>query len=175
MKRLKIAAAACALILSSAAMATVTFSPATGTGFVGKGDVQLALGMNNATLQANAGSLTFSYVAIDMYTAVCTWTTGEGTKGEKTHNVEHKSTTGISATVAYDARTRNQITGFNLTGLSSATVEAGEIPVVGGACPGNAGTGGTWSSVDLTSSVTALNVNYGAASVKIWPPAPVVL
>jgi hypothetical protein len=174
MKLLKIAAAASALILSSSAMATVTFYPATGTGFVGKGDVQIALGMNNAQLQANAGSLSFSYVAVDMYTAVCTFTTGEGTRGERTHNVPHKSTTGISATVAYDARSRNQITGFNLTGLSSATVESGEIPVLGGACPGNAGTDGIWSSVDLTSSVTGLNVNYGASSVKIWPPAPVL-
>ena len=35
MKLLKIATAAAALILSSSAMATVTFYPATGTGFVG--------------------------------------------------------------------------------------------------------------------------------------------
>lgn len=172
MKSLKIAVAASTLFLSSAVMATVTFSPATGTGFVGKGDVQLALGWNNAMLQANANTLTFNYVATDTYTAVCTFITGEGTRGQRTHNVGHTSTTGISGIVAYDARARNQITGFNLTGLSSPAVEGGEAPVVGGACPGNAGTDGTWSTVDLTSSVTALNVNSGGVSVKIWPPVP---
>src|SRR5688572_19435502 len=43
----------------SAAHASVTMDD-TGHGFVGKGDVQTALGYNNAQLQANAGTLTFS-------------------------------------------------------------------------------------------------------------------
>lgn len=43
-----------------AATAAVTVDSATGTGFVGKGDVQSALGYNNAELQRNAGSLAFT-------------------------------------------------------------------------------------------------------------------
>ena len=39
------------------ASASVTFNPATGTGFVGKGDVQLAYGWNNKQLQDNAVAL----------------------------------------------------------------------------------------------------------------------
>lgn len=55
------ATAAVAVSLAAApAMAAVTFDPATGKGFVGKGDVQLALGWNNSQLQQNAGSLLFT-------------------------------------------------------------------------------------------------------------------
>src|SRR5918996_4693526 len=38
----------------TAAFALVTFDPSTGTGFVGKGDVQTAFGWNNKQLQNNA-------------------------------------------------------------------------------------------------------------------------
>src|ERR671918_1859956 len=37
----------------------VTVNPADGTGFVGKGDVQLIFGWNNKALQDNAGSVEF--------------------------------------------------------------------------------------------------------------------
>ena len=59
-----------ALALAGVAAASVTFDPTcpytpsngTGTcGFVGKGDVQLALGYNNSQMQKNAGSLLFTY------------------------------------------------------------------------------------------------------------------
>jgi len=39
------------LVAPSIASASVTYDPATGTGFVGKGDVQSAYGINNGTLQ----------------------------------------------------------------------------------------------------------------------------
>lgn len=43
----------------ASALAAVTFDASTGTGFVGKGDVQLAFGWNNKQLQANAAGVTF--------------------------------------------------------------------------------------------------------------------
>lgn len=152
----------------------VTFDAATGTGFVGKGDVQLAFGWNNAQLQANASALVFSYSKTESFEAVCTWTTGEGTRGEKTHNVSHTTTTDVNSTVAHDARknSQNQITGFNLTGFGAPSA-AGEIPEVGGACPGNQGHGGTWSSVTSTGSTGGLYVNYGGSSVLL-PETPVL-
>ncbi|HSK25425.1 MAG TPA: hypothetical protein VK894_00765, partial [Jiangellales bacterium] len=56
--------ASAALVLSGGvAQAAVTFDAATGEGFVGKGDVQLALGYNNKQLQDNAGSLEFAAVS----------------------------------------------------------------------------------------------------------------
>ena len=156
-------------VLASAAIAyaTVTFDPTTGTGFVGKGDVQLAFGWNNAGLQRNASGVTFSYSATDTYEAVCTWTTGEGTRGEQTHNVGHDKTTSVNSAIAYDARIRNQITGFILTGLGATTTTGGSVPEVGGPCPGNQGTEGVWTSVVLVSSAGGLFVNYGGNSVLL--------
>lgn len=171
MKLLKMGMALVLIATAGAASATVTFNPDAGTGFVGKGDVQLAFGWNNAQLQTRAAGLTFSFVASESYTAVCTWTTGEGTRGERTHNVGHNTTVGVSGDVAFDARARNQITGFNLTGFTGTPTSAGSVPVVGGPCPGNPGTDGVWTSVSLTSSSIALNAVYSGLAVKIWPPA----
>jgi hypothetical protein len=154
------------------AFAAVNFDSSTGTGFVGKGDVQLAFGWNNQALQKNAGGVSFTYDATQNYEAVCTWITGEGTRGEQTHNVSHTTSTSVSSTIAYDARTHKQIDGFNLTGLGAVT-ETGTVPVVGGACPGNAGTDGTWTSVEQTGSSGGLYVNYGGTSVAM-PNTPVV-
>jgi hypothetical protein len=162
------AAFAASLALASPAAAAVTFDSATGTGFVGKGDVQLAFNWNNAGLQKNASGVSFNYSSTDSYEAVCTFTTGEGTRGERIHNIEHKKSTGVSSTITYDARVRNQITGFNLTGLGTTTTTGGEVPVVGAACPGNPGTDGTWSSVALTGSTGGLFAVYGTTSVQLF-------
>jgi hypothetical protein len=48
------------LMLAPAANAAVTFNDTTGTGFVGKGDVQVAFGWNNKQLQTNATGVSFS-------------------------------------------------------------------------------------------------------------------
>jgi hypothetical protein len=160
------------LALVAGAFATVTFDPTTGIGFVGKGDVQLAFGWNNPQVQANAQGVSFTYSSTNSYTAVCTWTTGEGTRGEQTHNVSHTRTLGVNDAILYNARVHQQIDGFNLIGFASGTpTESGTFPVVGGACPGNPGTDGVWTSVSPTGSSSALYTNYNGISVKIWPPA----
>ena len=158
-----------ALIFATAiASASVTFDPNTG-GFVGKGDVQLAFGWNNAQLQKNASLVTFSYDSVDTYSATCTWVTGEGTKGEKIHNVEHNRRASVASTVAFSARTHSQIDGFILTALGD-TVTEGTAPVVGGTCVGGEtgnGQDGTWSAVTLVSSTGGLYVNYGGIAVLL--------
>jgi hypothetical protein len=157
------------LVAAGAVYATVTFDPATGKGFVGKGDVQLAFGWNDAQLQKNASGVSFTYDRTDTYEAVCTFITGEGTRGEQTHNVTHTTSTAVNSSVAYENRLnpKSKITGFNLTGFG-ATTETGTVPVVGGACPGNEGTEGTWSSVTLVSSTAGLFVHYqGGTGVQI--------
>ena len=53
-------AAALVVVGAGSAQASVNVDATTGTGFVGKGDVQSALGWNNAKLQAGAESLTFT-------------------------------------------------------------------------------------------------------------------
>jgi len=174
MCKMLLAAGAALAVVSTAAFAAVAVDD-TGHGFVGKGDVQLAFGWNNAQLQRNASGVTFTYEQSTEYTAVCTFVTGEGTRGERTHNIPHTTLTGISATVAYDARTRNQITGFLLNGFSGTpTTIGGEVPVVGGACPGNEGHDGTWTSVTPgLPTGGGLFVNYGGTAVPL-PNTPVI-
>jgi hypothetical protein len=149
------------------AVASVTFDPATGLGFVGKGDVQTAFSWNNADLQARASGITFTYSATDIYTAVCTFTTGEGTRGETTHNVPHTTSISVDSAINFDARTHHQIDGFILTGYGGTTTESGTIPVVGAPCPGNPGHDGVWSSVEVTGGEGGLYVNYGDLHVLI--------
>jgi hypothetical protein len=165
-------ALAAVLLSATAAVAAVTFNPETGEGFVGKGDVQTAFGWNNKQLQTNASGVTFSYNATETFDAVCTWVTGEGTRGEKTHNVTKERSATVNSSIAYDPRVKNQITGFNLTGLGTTTGDP--APMVGDACSGGPN-GGNLTSVELVSSSGGLYANYGDTSVLIWPPAaPVV-
>ena len=162
MRLLNIVAALGLFAAVSAVSAAVTFNPGTGTGFVGKGDVQIAFGWNNTVLQTNAAGVTFSYKTTDTYAATCTWTTGEGTRGEKTHDVDHTKKTSVNSTVAYELRKNNQqqITGFNLTGFGTL-VETGAVPLVGGPCPGNQGHEGVWTAVEwLGSTGGGLFVEY---------------
>jgi len=174
MRKFLYAAAAAALVVSQAASAAVTFDSATGTGFVGKGDVQLAFGWNNQTLQANASGVTFTYNATDTYSATCTWVTGEGTRGEQTHNVDIPRHTAVNSVIASSGRDissglNGPNTGFKLTGFGTTTTE-GTVPVVGDACVGNDGginQNGTWTAVSLVSSTGGLFVNFGATSIQL--------
>jgi hypothetical protein len=159
------------LAIAGVAAATVTFDSNTGRGFVGKGDVQLAFGWNNAVLQANARLVSFSYDAVDTYEATCTWVTGEGTRGERTHDIDIPRRTSISSTIAYDARTHRQVDGFILNGFVGDPTVGGTVPVVGEACVAEDGDGiaqnGTWTTVTLLGSTGGLYVSYGGNSVLL--------
>lgn len=147
----------------------VTFDPSTGTGFVGKGDVQSSFGWNNAGLQANAAGVTFFYDSRASYTAVCTFTTGDGTPGQKTHNVDHHKKIGALSDIEYSARVHHQIDGFILEGFEGAGQESGgTIPVEGDPCPGNPGHDGIWTSVTADTSGTGLYVSWNGTDVLIW-------
>jgi hypothetical protein len=162
------------LLFAVSLFAAVTFDPDSGTGFVGKGDVQIAFGWNNAQLQNNANNVSFTYDASENYSAVCTWTTGEGTRGERTHNVTHTKSTSVLSALAYDPRQtkgQKQFTGFNLLGFGAVTY-VGDVPVEGGACPGNPGTDGVWTAVTLESSTGGLYVHFGGQSVLLNAAAP---
>ncbi|CAM3854092.1 hypothetical protein [Mesobacillus thioparans] len=123
-------------IFASSSLAAVTYDSSAGTGFVGKGDVQQALGWNNAELQKQAKNLVFTYETVNTYAVTVTWTTGEGTRGEKVHNVTNQNTVTLSSGVTYDPRKSNQFTGFNITGIDKT--ENGELQV-GDEYPGNSG------------------------------------
>ncbi|MCK8434742.1 hypothetical protein G3I77_17460 [Streptomyces sp. D2-8] len=165
-----LAGAAAAVVLATGpALAAVTLDPATGTGFVGKGDVQTVFGWNNKQLQANATGVSFSYDATTLYSAVCEWSTGVGTKGQKTHTITLKRQAAVSSAVAYDARERNQVTGFNLLGYTS-TSTSGTVPSVGQPCVGNEegiNHNGTWVSVDETGSTGTLSVSHAGTPLPL--------
>lgn len=154
------------VLLAVTSFASVTFDATTGKGFVGKGDVQLAFGWNNASLQNNVSGITFSYDVIDTYEVTAEWTTGEGTKGEKTHVISVPRHVSVSASIVFNARTHKQVDGFYLLGFGSQT-SSGSVPVVG-ANFNDGNDDKTITSVTLVSSSGGgLTVNYGGTSVSL--------
>lgn len=185
------------VMMTVGSFAAVTFNPATGSGFVGKGDVQLAFSWNNAKLQLNASGVTFSYKSVQTYTITEIYATGNPANPWSLHSHTELvvSETEVSGAVNGDPRQtkgQSQFTGFNLSGFSGApTVTGGPIPVednvtfrtVDYVAPN--GTSGTFEmpvvngvdliggnnrgiySVELTSTSGGLYVNYGGSSVLI--------
>jgi hypothetical protein len=109
--RISLGVAAC-VAATFTAYAAVAFDSATGMGFVGKGDVQLALGLNNKKLQEKANDVEFraSSIVVTEVTWVCT------KDNENTQERRRTTTTSTQGIVASVARERNQVTGFILTG-----------------------------------------------------------
>lgn len=176
MKKMFLAAAAATAFISTAALAAVSFNSSTGTGFVGKGDIQVLYGWNNQQLQRNASGVTFSYDATDTYDVECYWETVTGNGKIVIHDITVPRHTRVNSSVAYDARSNSKgkdgpITGFNLTGFGSTTSE-GTVPVVGATCPGGSQVA-TIIAVTLTSSSGGLSVSYGGLSYPL-PNTPVI-
>jgi hypothetical protein len=154
-----------ALVLATSASATVTFDPSTGTGFVGKGDVQTAFGWNNQIAQAQANNVSFEYDATKTYDVTIEFDTG-GVHNTTHHTVTQSKDTMVSASVAYSARqSPNQYTGWNLTGLGTTTTTGDSIPSVGDSCSnGDLGTCQV-TDVELTSSSGGLYVSDSTLSL----------
>lgn len=158
---------ACAVAtFSTAAVASVTFDPATGTGFVGKGDVQLAFGWNNAAAQANATAVSFSYKSATTYDVTCEWDTEAGRSGNVIHHeITIPKNTSVLSNIAYDVRKMNQYTGYNLTGLGATTTNGQSVPNLGDACPGN--NPGVVTDVQVVSESGGLFVTFNGTSVQL--------
>ncbi|MDP3892859.1 hypothetical protein [Nocardioides sp.] len=131
---LKAAAAAAATIMltATAASAAVTFDPGTGTGFVGKGDVQTALGLNNNAVQNTAVSFSYQGVTAQSWSCVKTVVTGNGEENVITQ--ERAVTTSTTGVVSSVERVRNQITGYHLEGFSGTPTVVTSGPAAG-SCP----------------------------------------
>lgn len=176
MKKMLLAAAAATAMVSSAAIAAVTYDDA-GFGFVGKGDVQLAFGWNNKQAQQNANAVAFSLESEDAYDVTCEWTTVTGGKNSKTiyHAVTNRKVSSVASTIAYDARMKNQYTGYILNGISSTSVIGTAAPEIGDNCPqgGSAsdsdpiGNDAVVTGVDLASSSGGLYVKHNGNSVLL--------
>lgn len=121
MKKMFLVAAAATALISTAALASVTFNFDTGVGFVGKGDVQTAFGWNNAQAQNNAPGVTFTVNLENSWECDKIVTLGNGDTHEIT--IEHNSdTTGVIDSLN---RTHNQVDGFILQGYSSTQTTGG--------------------------------------------------
>jgi hypothetical protein len=149
------------LIAGSLAYAAVTFDPASGTGFVGKGDVQQALGLNNAQLQAQANTLKDQFYAVSTVVSERTWTCTSSNPQSTTQERLRTTTETIQGVVAAVARERNQVTGFILEGYGGHPVEISETEGnVLNSCPN-----GPWSLTqpagdpEVINSSTVLTVN----------------
>jgi hypothetical protein len=173
MNKSKIGAAIAGLALALAcgsAAAEVSFDPATGTGFVGKGDVQSAFGWNNAKLQQYASSVTFTVESQGGgWEYECEWWTGPDHNRSR-HTVIKTAGMTIGGEIVTDLRVRNQVTGFILNGYTS-DFETGDeaTPAVGDACIGQ-GTGAVIIDVwPLAGSGNdaGLFVNFGDAKVPL--------
>lgn len=105
-----------------------------GTAFVGKGDVQLALGYNNKQMQSAEANLFFHFTDEASYALTCVREEWTGGKEPKLHtNVQNKTRTRqLSSALSYDSRKANQVTGFWLTGWSGVPVIDGSVPQCGG-------------------------------------------
>ena len=159
------------MAFSAAITAAVSFDAATGTGFVGKGDVQDAFGWSNAQLQANANAVTFTFESEGEYAQSCL---KENVR--QTIYKDFKKTVDVDAAVAVQARKNPQsmVTGFELKGFVG-TVSNESVPT--DICnPGNADPSG-WV-VDPNgqypvvtqiggSSSGGLFVNFGGESVLL--------
>jgi hypothetical protein len=177
MKKIFLAAVAATALVSTAAFASVTFDSSTGTGFVGKGDVQILYGWNNAQLQNNANGVSFYYDATDTYDVTCEWSTTTGGPNSQVivHDVTIPRHTSVSSSIAYDPRQmkgQKQFTGFNLNGFGATTTQ-GTVPVVGGSCPGASNVGAIITVVQQTGSTGGLFVSYGGVPYPL-PNTPVL-
>jgi len=111
---------------------------------VGKGDVQLALGLNNAQLQATADALEFTYESVTSVQTTWTCDRDGGSQTQERTNTLTTTTSGVASAVA---RVKNQVTGFNLTGFEGEPSVSSEKegPAVG-SCPTY------WTAINLVQS-----------------------
>jgi hypothetical protein len=138
----------------------VTVDLTDGTGFVGKGDVQLALGWNNKALQDNAGSVNFQINSevVTEVSWICTNANNDNEQGR-----QRTTTTSVQGLVSHVARERNQITGFNLTGFDGSEEKSSETE----GQPLNSCPSGPWSlttpagAPEVVSSTGGLQVRSG--------------
>ena len=177
-----IAASIAALAIPTAAFASVSVD-ASGNGFVGKGDVQTALGYaNDAAFQADAAGVTFQYgdVAEISMAVVCT-------SDDVTYVTQHNVLGTVTAAKTVNFTTKGdkgKVTGYNLLGASgeatyTASLDTSRANMM--ACP--TGThfsqylnGGTWDWDwnALPDSLTVTGSGASAGKTVALPNTPVL-
>jgi hypothetical protein len=103
------------LLTATVSRAAGTYNPVTGFGFVETAEVRQAFGWDNARLQANVTSVSFTYLERNRYSFRCAWA-----GGSRPHTIEETRSSNVVATPQGQTRTK-QVTGFNLQGYSSTS------------------------------------------------------
>ena len=183
MKRItKIVALAAIALFATAAVASASVAVTDGVGYVGKGDVQSALGWNNAAFDNGVGSLKFTAsaekIAVD-YPMTCFDLNGGGVlSGVTGHRIITYS--GYATIDATQIKSSNgkQITGFNLTGKSTGfTFVSGSSRDTG--CPEgsvlfmNTGTPTQPNTVSITGGLKVSGLVDGQTKTVDLPNTPV--
>jgi hypothetical protein len=106
--------AAAAMFVSSAAFAQVDL--VSGIGFVGKGDVQLALELNNKALQDAVKDLALEFTIESKVVTEVTWTC-TNSNNENISYKDRQTTVTVQGVANAVERVKNQVTGFNLNGF----------------------------------------------------------
>ncbi len=122
------AASSVALIAGPASAYTLNGD---GTGFVGKGEVQGVLSLNNAQVQSTAVSFTTSATDTNAWSCTREWVTPQGKEQETVQ--QRNNVTTVTGVVSSTARLKNQITGYNLLGYTSSSPST-DGPATG-SCP----------------------------------------
>jgi hypothetical protein len=164
------------LLLLSHALAAVTLqyddtNAFTGEGFVGKGDVQTAFDWNNAELQEYAQNLVFTYDTLEVLEQDCSAKDSSTTPPTFIAIGQRTKTTSLSAEVLISLRTKTQVTGFNLVGITEAVDSVGRWVGPNGETSGNACPDGYTPHGEarvVTSSATTLTVWYYDTGVVLW-------
>jgi hypothetical protein len=154
-----VAVAACGFAASAAYAYTID---ELGEGFVGKGEVQIACGLNNRGLQqAEKDGLIF-FRASSVSGTEITW---ECTN-DKNENIQERSRTTTVTTeglVSHTARERNQFTGFTLDGYNGSVIVGDSVtegPKVD-SCPS-----GPWELTRPAGDPVALSPSDSVVSVS---------
>ena len=145
------------LAMAGSAAATVTFDPATGTGYVDKTDVQAAFGWKDQTFQANAKKVRFHGVHVTSWTWDCLI---GGESVTFVGDVQSSRAVELEALGTAVGRTVRAVTGFDLNGFAGGTSPApGSDPT---SCPS-----GDPANVSSGSS-DVLYADFRGQSEPIW-------
>jgi hypothetical protein len=153
---------AIALLSAGTLLATMSFSPSAGTGFVSEADIRAAFSWQTINTP-RANSLSFSVFTNDRYACVCSTPGGNFNQFRSVRSYR----------VPYDsaAYSGNQITGMSLTGYSY--IASDQVPYVGQNCNAAPNWRGTFSSVQVATQDTRLYMTTNApttrpSSQQIW-------
>jgi len=109
------------LATTGSVLATVTFDPATGTGYVDKADVQAAFGWKDQTFQANARKVSFHVVHVTSWTWDCLIDRESVTFVGDVQSSRAVEDEALGTAVG---RTVRAVTGFDLNGFAGAASPA---------------------------------------------------